>query len=323
MVSGGVPIMPIVHHYNTEQLQSANKLNAWQEYMSAVYYDLDIVPLSADKVRGELYEVQFPSIGLSQFRADAQKVVRHKSAAQRDKSENFVFLFPTRQRMAFEQNGRAGVVLPGSVFLLNSAEGYIIDVPDQSENVTLKISCAALRSRLNKIDDICGTRNFANPFLVPVVAQMGAQLLKFDGGGDSMKLERTLTDLVCLMVETRSEGDLWMRDRQSLISVMYDRLMSYMRAHFRDPDLSPNTVAGAHRISAGYLHRVFHRHGTKFGEFLMETRLTAACQMLQNAKASNQPINLGEIGYSCGFVSQAHFSSRFKERFGVSPRNFE
>lgn len=98
------------------------KLNAWQEYMSAVYYDLDIVPLSADKVRGELYEVQFPSIGLSQFKADAQKVVRHKSAAQRDKSENFVFLFPTRQRMAFEQNGRAGVVLPGSVFLLNSAE---------------------------------------------------------------------------------------------------------------------------------------------------------------------------------------------------------
>ncbi|WP_080686123.1 helix-turn-helix domain-containing protein [Rhizobium leguminosarum] len=314
--------MPDVHHYNTEQLQGVNKLNAWQEYMSAVYYDLDIVPLSADKIRGELYEVQFPSVGLSHFKADAQKVVRHKSAAQRDKSENFVFLFPTRQRMAFEQNGRAGVVLPGSVFLLNSAEGYMIDVPDQSENVTLKISCAALRSRVNNIDDICGTRNFANPFLVPVVAQMGAQLLKFDGGGDSMKLEQTLTDLVCLMMETRSEGDLMMSGRQSLIAVMYDRLMSYTRAHFRDPNLSPNSVAGAHRISAGYLHRVFHRHGTTFGDVLMEMRLTEACRMLQQARVVNHPIKLGEIGYRCGFVSQAHFSSRFRQRFGVSPRNF-
>lgn len=314
--------MPDVHHYNTEQLKGANKLYAWQEYMSAVYYALDIVPLSADKVRGELYEVQFPSVGLSHFKADAQKVVRHKSAAQQDKSENFVFLFPTRQRMAFEQNGRTGVVLPGSVFLLNSAEGYMIDVPDQSENVTLKISCAALRSRVSKIDDICGTRDFANPFLVPVVAQMGAQLLKFDGGGDSMKLERTLTDLVCLMIETRSEGDVTMRDRQSLVSVMYDRLISYTRAHFRDPNLNPTGVAGAHRISAGYLHRVFHRHGTTFGDVLMEMRLMEACRILQQTRASNQPINLGEIGYSCGFVSQAHFSSRFRQQFGVSPRNF-
>ncbi|WP_194288244.1 helix-turn-helix domain-containing protein [Agrobacterium tumefaciens] len=315
--------MPIVHHYNTEQLGRANKLSAWQEYMSSVYYDLDIVPLSEDKVRGELYEVQFPSVGLSHFKADAQKVVRHKSAAQRDKSENFVFLFPTRQRMAFEQNGRAGVVLPGSVFLLNSAEGYRIDVPDQSENVTLKISCAALRSRVNKIDDICGTKNFANPFLVPVVAQMGAQLLKFDGGGDSMKLEQTLTDLICLMIETHPESDLTMRDRQSLVSVMYDRLISYMRAHFRDRNLSPTSIAGAHRISVGYLHRVFNRHGTTFGDMVMEIRLMEACRLLQHARTSNRPINLGEIGYSCGFVSQAHFSSRFKQRFGVSPRNFE
>jgi AraC family transcriptional activator of tynA and feaB len=279
--------MPIVHHYSTEQLQGANKLNSWQEYMCAVYYDLDIVPLSADKVRGELYEVEFPSVGLSQFKADAQKVVRHKSAAQRDKSENFVFLFPTRQQMAFEQKGRAGVVQPGSVFLLNSAEGYVIDVPDRSENVTLKISCTALRSRLNNIDEMCGASGFANPFLVPVVAQMGAQLLKFDGGGDSMKLEQTLTDLVCLMIETHPESDLMMGDRQSLVSVMYDRLMSYTRAHFRDPNLSPTSVAGAHRISAGYLHRVFHRHGTTFGDVMMEMRLMEACQMLRQSGLQN------------------------------------
>ncbi|WP_245505193.1 AraC family transcriptional regulator [Neorhizobium sp. S3-V5DH] len=45
--------------------------------------------------------------------------------------------------------------------------------------------------------------------------------------------------------------------------------------------------------------------------------------MLRQAGASNQPVNLGEIGYSCGFVSQAHFSSRFRQQFGVSPSNFE
>lgn len=322
MAQDGVPIMPHVHYYSTEQLQGANKLNAWQDYMSSVYYSLDIVPVSADKVRGELDEVQFPSVGLSNFRADAQRVVRHKSAAQRDKSENFVFLFPTRQRMAFEQNGSSGVALPGGVFLLNSALGYKIDVPDKSQNITLKISSAALRSCLGNIDDICGRTNFANPFLVPVVSQMAAQMLKFDGGDESARLEQTLIDLVCLMIETRSESDLTMADRQSLVTVMYERLMSYVRTHFRDPELNPAKVARAHRISVGYLHRVFHRHGTTFGGALMEVRLTEACLNLQRVRALDKPVNLGEIGYNCGFVSQAHFSSRFRRRFGVNPRNF-
>jgi AraC family transcriptional activator of tynA and feaB len=314
--------MPDVHHYGTDQLQGVNKLESWREYMSSVYYALDIIPVSADKVRGELHEVQFPSIGLSNFKADAQKVVRHKSAAQHDKSENFVFLFPTRQRMAFEQNGRKGVVLPGSAFLLNSAEGYIIDVPDQSENVTLKISCGDLRPRVKTIDDSCGIAGFGNPFLVPVVAQLGAQLLKFDGAGNSTKLEQTLIDLLCLMMETRSEGDLTMSGRQSLVAIMYDRLTSYTRTHFRNSNLSPLNVAAAHRISTGYLHRVFHRHGTTFGDVLMELRLMEARRLLQRARALNQPINFGEVSYLSGFVSQAHFSSRFKQRFGVSPRNF-
>lgn len=314
--------MPDIHHYNTEQLKGANKLNAWQEYMSTVYYALDIIPLSDDKVRGELYEAQFSSIGLSHFKADAQKVIRHKSAAQRDKSENFVFLFPTRQKMAFEQNGRSGVVHPGNVFLLNSAEGYRIDVPDQSENVTLKISCDALRSRMSSIDDMCGTISFANPFLVPVVAQLGAQLLRFDGGRDSVKLEQTLVDLVCLMMETHSEDDVATSNYQSLVAVMRDRLISYLRTNFRDPDLNPTRVASAHRISTRYLHRVFHQYGTTFGGVLMEMRLTEACRMLQHARTLKHPVNMGEIGYRCGFVSQAHFSSRFRQQFGVSPRNF-
>ncbi|PDS35056.1 hypothetical protein CO665_27265 [Rhizobium anhuiense] len=321
-VLGGVTIMPDIHHYNTEQLNGANKLNAWQEYMSTVYYSLDVIPLSADRVRGELYEAQFSSVGLSHFKADAQKVIRHKSAAQRDKSENFVFLFPTRQKMAFEQNGRAGVVHPGNVFLLNSAEGYRIDVPDQSENVTLKISCDTLRSRMSSIDDMCGTISFANPFLVPVVAQLGAQLLRFDGGRDSVKLEQTLIDLVCLMMETHSEDDVTTSNYQSLVAVMHDRLMSHLRANFRDPGLNPTKVAAAHRISARYLHRVFHQYGTTFGDVLMEMRLIEACRMLRQARALKHPVNMGEIGYRCGFVSQAHFSSRFRQQFGVSPRHF-
>ena len=31
---------------------------------------------------------------------------------------------------------------------------------------------------------------------------------------------------------------------------------------------------------------------------------------------------LGTLAYGCGFLSQSHFSRRFKERYGLSPRDY-
>lgn len=306
-------------HYNTSCLSSADRLAAWQDYMSTVYYSLEIEPMNADRIRGELFETQFASVGVSNFKADAQKVTRQNAAAQRDRSENFVFLFPTRQTLAFEQNGRRGVVRPGNVALLNSAEGYTVIVPDLSENITLKISCDLLRPRIPLLDDACGKLHVANPILVPVVRQLGEQLLKFDSGAAAVKLEQTLLDLVCVMMESRSADEIRTSGYRPLIGIMYDRIHGYMSKNFHDPNLTPARTAEAHRISLRYLHRVFQSQGATFGEVLMEMRLSEASKLLRNG-AGKLPI--GEIAYRCGFISQSHFSARFRQQFGSTPRSF-
>lgn len=309
--------MMIKHTYTTEGLPPFRKLDNWRDYMSVVYYSLDIVPLHLDKIRGSLTEAQFDSIGVSHFSADAQRVVRHKAAAQRDGSENYVFLFPTQGSMGYEQLGRSGVAEPGDLILLNSAEGYAVTVPDGSENITIKIPCDSLRARLPHIDQRCGRSGVANRHLIPVVSQFGRQLLELDRSPDRATLLDTISDLVGLMLDAADQTSLRESDRKPLIQVTVDRLQRYIGRHFRDPELSAATVAQANRISVRYLHKVFETRGTTFGRKLMETRLDEAHRLLMS---NERRLSIGEIAYQCGFVNQAHFSSRYRTRFQQSPR---
>ena len=73
--------------------------------MADVYYTLDIVPHDLDRVRGALTQSRLEVVGVSHFRADAQRVVRYAEAAKIDGSEDFVFLFPCARRCTSSSAG--------------------------------------------------------------------------------------------------------------------------------------------------------------------------------------------------------------------------
>jgi AraC-like DNA-binding protein len=290
--------------------------------MAEVYYRLDIVPTGSAQLNGELVDWQLESLGVSNFKADSQRVIRRKQAAKIDGSEDFVFLFPIQQQMQFDQRGRSGVVEPGGVFLVNSAEDYVIDVPDGSENITLKIERDALKDRVKNIDARCARLNIANPHLVPVVSQLGFQLLKVQECANSLRLQDTVLELICLMLELNDGADGLELVRQPLANILFDRVCGYMRRHLRDPNLSPERAAQAHKISVRYLQRIFQLNQTTFGRELMEMRLQEAHRLLiDSAKLFRGRSNIGQIAFACGFNNQAHFSARYRERFGTAPRD--
>ena len=66
----------------------------------------------------------------------------------------------------------------------------------------------------------------------------------------------------------------------------------------------------------------FRRHWSKAGypppaQFLSEVRMKRACRLL-----AETPESIGEIAAQVGFEDQLHFSRRFKQLIGVSPRQY-
>src|SRR4051794_22340173 len=69
-----------------------------------------------------------------------------------------------------------------------------------------------------------------------------------------LRLSYTLMDLIAAAY---SLNPLARREQSSLVEAHRTRILGYIEAHLRDPELNPNTVAHACKITSRYLHHLF------------------------------------------------------------------
>ena len=99
--------------------------------------------------------------------------------------------------------------------------------------------------------------------------------------------------------------------------VQLDRAVAWLREHFR----KPVAIAELARI-AGMSVRQFNRRfreafGTNPRDFLVKTRVQAACEAL---RTTDEPI--AEIAIELGFYDQSSFTQHFRRHMGVTPLQY-
>ena len=88
-----------------------------------------------------------------------------------------------------------------------------------------------------------------------------------------------------------------------------------MEANIEEP-LTTDEIARHVGVSRRQLERIFKQYLNSVpSQYYLELRLNRARQMLQQTSTS-----IIQIGLSCGFSSGPHFSSAFRNCFGVTPR---
>lgn len=95
------------------------------------------------------------------------------------------------------------------------------------------------------------------------------------------------------------------------------RLRRFVDEHMGEP-IDRNRLAKASGVSVSLMHHLFRKNlGTTPMQFLLEQRLLRARHLL-----SCTSLSVKEISYRLGFEAPAHFSRRFKQSAGVSPKEF-
>jgi len=91
------------------------------------------------------------------------------------------------------------------------------------------------------------------------------------------------------------------------------------RLHEQPGQMLPvETAASLCGLSPAYFSRLFRRcHGMPFRDYIRVHRLQLAAQRLANDRET-----LSQISYALGFASPSHFSASFRQRFGVTPREY-
>ncbi|MBT2556021.1 helix-turn-helix domain-containing protein [Arthrobacter sp. ISL-5] len=92
----------------------------------------------------------------------------------------------------------------------------------------------------------------------------------------------------------------------------------FIGRNFHRPDLTTSSIARAVGISDRHLARVFAAEESSVARFVMDTRLERAYRLLTETTSGH--VQVRDIAASVGFVSAAHFSRAFRNKFGFTAR---
>ncbi len=100
-----------------------------------------------------------------------------------------------------------------------------------------------------------------------------------------------------------------------LLRALIKTVRRRMRA---DEELTVEAVTKELGYTRQYVSGRFHRlTGRLLSHFLKEKRLEKAARLLKNGN-----MRVSQIARRCGFDSENYFRQQFRERFGMSPRQF-
>lgn len=96
------------------------------------------------------------------------------------------------------------------------------------------------------------------------------------------------------------------------------RVISYLNTHYYQNDLSLEALSDIFGTSPQYLNRVLHKYSyPSIHTALLEIRLLKARELFDHGNHQ-----VADVAYRTGWTSPFYFSSRFRRKFGISPRNY-
>jgi AraC-like DNA-binding protein len=124
-----------------------------------------------------------------------------------------------------------------------------------------------------------------------------------------------LMDMLAFTLLT-SEGDIPAAEG-SVKTARLRSVQQWIEAHIKDADLSLEKVAGANGMSLRYLHVLFEACEMSVSEWIWNRRL----QLAYDGLARGGGRSITSIAFDHGFNSSAHFSTMFRRKYGMSPRD--
>lgn len=101
--------------------------------------------------------------------------------------------------------------------------------------------------------------------------------------------------------------------------ILMAKIMKIVNEHLSDSELSVEMLASEVGLSRVHMHRKLKElTNLSTRDFIKNIRLQQAASLF----AQDKKLTISEVAYAVGFVNLSHFSNSFKEKYGVSPKEY-
>lgn len=140
-------------------------------------------------------------------------------------------------------------------------------------------------------------------------------------------LKRTVSNLITnrRLLRSKFSGAQQQHDKVEKLSMrsndeqFMERIMKVINKHLDDPELSVEMLASEVGFSRVHIHRRLKElTNLSTRDFIRNIRLQQAASLLEQ---SNK-LTVSEVAYAVGYTNLSHFSNTFKEKYGMTPKEY-
>jgi AraC-like DNA-binding protein len=282
-------------HISTDVLSDREAFAFWQDVICETFIHLDCASANSRKFRGSLHNQPFGDLLLSSMASDPIDLSR------------------TAARISAARDEYCLIVVQGSGRTLGEQTGF--------HHYVLKVPREAVRRRFGPIEaltatKISGTRGIGK-IASNFVRGLHGELETLDEFA-SQRLAETSVDLIAAALASAMPTAVPVASTTRVAHLM--RAKSFIAGNIHRYDLTSGHVAVAIGVSERYLRDLFAGEGMSLGRYIWTFRLERCRIALSDPSQAHRAIS--EIAFGWGFNDMSHFSHYFRERVGVSPREY-
>ncbi|HXX44690.1 MAG TPA: helix-turn-helix domain-containing protein [Candidatus Acidoferrales bacterium] len=307
---------------STDTLPEGERFAFWHERIRAwdQFSRLEFIPPRGTSFHGSLEYADFQGIRLCKLKIGSLSVNRPQPQAWEHYRHALNVVFQVRGHSQFEQCGRTVVLSPGEWAISDTRfSSRMVFAADGVEQLLLMVPAGHLHGI--QIRDNFTARSFSSrkglgKLIYQFLSTTFSQLRNL-----SEQAERTVAETIHQLLSFSLLELLGDEPSTSATEALHLRARAYIVQKLRDPALNVAQIAEALHCSKRYLHFVFANKGNTVDELIWKLRLEGCRNDLKNPALTGR--SLTEIAFSWGFNSYPHFSRKFRNEFGASPRSVQ
>jgi AraC-like DNA-binding protein len=293
----------------------------WQEAVADLFVALQVTTDDREAFRMQVQRTMLGSIMCARNASSQQHLMRTPKLISNDQEDCIGVLLIESGTTVVIQNDRQTRGERGDFVLFDTFRSYELESSAGTEQIVFQVPRELVLGRIGQVGNYTATRfSYDQP-----VHRLTYDFLKtLAHSADQIdravipQLTAQGLDLLALSLYQTQQAKILSPSAHR--SAMLYRVKTYIQNNLTNAELSLDMTGAGLGISGRYVNHLLADEHSSFRHYLSACRLERCKRDLDMPAQAHRRI--GEIAYAWGFNDLAHFSRAFKQRFGVSPREW-
>lgn len=298
------------------------RISYWRDIVSKQIVDLDYQLSKTNEFYASLDGVMNINSSISSIDISKIKVLRTNDNIKEKPSEDIIINMILSGSMRVAQLGTSNIIIPGDYSIIDASLPYQLDIPECTKLISIRIDKNLLCISRKLIQKISTLNMISHSSLSSLLRAYITELFNKKNSYDEFQMNKAIHYL-SILLDTTIEDIISEKNLSRLSSkeVTKLRIKEFVTSNISNAELSATMISEKLRISKRYLFDAFSNEEVSLSNFIQESRLKNALDLLSNEKFKH--LSISDVAFYVGYSNVSHFSTSFKNKFNTTPSEYK